>query len=63
MKKNPPRSRPPNTPKSPARRPRQGGDASDPRQPIPPDPGKTTDIEIDEDATPAPGRGQKKGPS
>jgi hypothetical protein len=43
----------------PPRRPHRSGDASDPQQPIPPDPGKSTDIEIDEDgseATPPPPR-------
>lgn len=60
MKKNPARSRPSPSPASPARRLREGGDASDPRQPIPPDPGKTTDVEIDEDAGPAPPRREEK---
>jgi len=32
----------------PDRRRGEAGDASDPSKPIPPDPGKSTDIEIDE---------------
>lgn len=58
----PGRSRVPAAPRDPLRRPpssdpREDGDAADPAQPIPPDQGKSTDIEIDEDETPEqPGR-------